>query len=87
LVLSPGGVTASLLWVLVLAKFCLCLWDACNQIPLALKARSPGDSQSPCWIPNLGSLTWGSELLQCCKNFFGIIVLHSVGHLPGRYGI
>jgi len=62
-------VTAPLFWVLVHPKFCLCpprveslfhsfLWKAYNQIPLALKARFPGDSQSLCQIPKLGSLTW-----------------------------
>ena len=92
------GVAAPLLWVLVRAKFYLCpprlkslfpsvLWKAYNQIPLALKARFPGDSQSLCRIPRLGSLTWGSEPSQYCRNFFGIIGLQSVGHLPGRYGI
>ena len=82
-------VTAPLLWVLVHAKFCLCpprleclfpsvLWKAYNQIPLALKAKFPGDSQSLCIIPRLGGLTWGSELSQQWDNFFGIIVLQLV---------
>ena len=31
------------------------LWKACNQMPLAFKVRFPGDSQSLCWIPRLGS--------------------------------
>ena len=66
------GVTVPLLWVLVHAKFCLCpprleslfpsvLWKAYNKIPLVFKVRFPGDSQSLCQIPRLGSLTWGSE--------------------------
>ena len=53
-------------------KICLCppileslftpvLCKSYNQIPLAFKARFHGDSQSLCWIPMLGSLTWGSE--------------------------
>ena len=33
------------------------LWKSYNQIPLAFKVRFPGDSQSLCWIPRLGSLT------------------------------
>ena len=37
------------------------LWKPYNQIPLAFKVRFPGDSQSLCQIPKLGSLTWGSE--------------------------
>ena len=61
------GVTASFLWVLLCAKFCLCSprlespfspgpWKSCNQIPLALKVRLHGDSQSLYQIPRLGSL-------------------------------
>ena len=62
------GVIALFLWVLVQARVCLCpprlgslfppvLWKSYNQIPLAFKVRFPGDSQSLCWIPRLGSLT------------------------------
>ena len=80
------------------ARFCLCpprlkylfplvLWKSCNQIPLAFKVRFPGDSQSFCQIPRLGSLTWGWEPSQQWENFFGIIVLQFVGHPPGGYGI
>ena len=64
-------VTASFTGVLVHAIFCalqewsLCfpwsLWKSYNQIPLAIKVRFLGDSQSFCQIPRLGSLTWGSE--------------------------
>ena len=46
------------------------LWKTYNQIPLALKARFPGDSQSLCWIPRLRILTWGSEPSQQYENFF-----------------
>jgi len=60
---------------------------AYNQIPLAIDTRFPGDSQSLCWIPRLEGLTWGSEPSQKYENFFGIIVLQSVGHSPGGYGI
>ena len=66
------GVTAPFLWVLVCRRPCWCaprleslfppvLWKSYNQIPLALKARFPGDSQSQCQISRLGSLMWGSE--------------------------
>ena len=94
-------VTAPLFWVLVHPQFCLCpprveslfhsfLWKAYNQIPLALKARFPGDSQSLCQIPNweawLGPCE-DSEPSQWCKDFFSFIVLQSVGHPPGSYGI
>ena len=36
---------------------------------------------SLCWIPSLGNLFWALEILQQCKNFFGIIVLQFVGYL------
>ena len=48
---------------------------------------NPGASQFLCWIPRLESLMWGLEPSQQCENFFGIIVLQSVGHPPGGYGI
>ena len=76
-------------------SYCLCLLrvsvslsplEAYNQILLALKARFPGDSQSLCQIPRLGSLMWGSEPSQQWENFFGIIILQFVGHPPCRYG-
>ena len=60
-------------------------WKPYNQIPWALSTRFPGDSQSLCKISRLGSLQLCSELSQQCENFFGIIVLQSVGHSPGRY--
>ena len=50
---------------------------------LTFKVRFPGDSQSLCQILRLGSLLWGLELLQQCKNFFGIIALHFVHCPPG----
>ena len=49
--------------------------------------RFPGDSQSLCQIPRLGSLTWGSEPSQQLENFFGIIFLQLVGCPPGGYAI
>ena len=78
------GVTAPFSWVLVHTRFCLCpprvsvspvLWKFWNQIPLAFKVRFPGDSQSLCRIPRLGSLLWALELSQRYENFFGAIVL------------
>ena len=91
-------VTAPFLMVLVHRRFCLysprletlfpsVLWKSYNQIPLAFKVRFPGNSQSLCWIPRLGILTWGSEPLQQWENSFCIIVLQFVGHQPGRYRI
>ena len=47
---------------------------------------SRSDSQgipSP-FVTRLGSLTWGLEPSQQWENFFGIIVLRSVNHPPGR---
>ena len=49
------------------------LWQFCNQILLTFKVKFPGDSQSLCWIPRLGSRFWGLELLQQSENFFGIL--------------
>ena len=51
------------------------LWKFCYQIPLASKVRFPGESQSLCWIPRLGSLLWALALLQQYENFFGMTVL------------
>ena len=58
------------------------LWKFGNQILLTFKVRSPGDSQSLCWISRLGSLLWGLEFSQQCENFFGITVLQFVDHPP-----
>ena len=67
--------------------FPLVLGKSYNQIPLALQVRFPEDSQSLCWGPRLGSLTWGSKPSQQSENFFGIIVLQFVHLAPSRYGI
>ena len=72
--LLPPGVLLSLV-----------LWKLHNQIPLTFKVRSPGDSQSLCRIPRLRSLFWGLELSQHSENFFDIIVLHFMGHLPDSF--
>ena len=90
-------VTSPFLWVLVYTRFCFIrdpgvsgppvLWEFCNQILLAFKVRFPGDSQSLCWVPRLGSLTWGSKPSQQWENFFGVLVLPFVGHPPRGYGI
>ena len=92
--------TALFFWVLVPARFCLTLqdkfmfapgfpvlWKSCNQISLAFKVRFPGDSQSLCQIPRLGSLTWCSKPSQQWGNFSVIIVLQIVGHPPSGYRI
>ena len=89
------GVTAPFFWVLVQARFCFypprleslfspVLWKSYNQILLVFKVRFPGDPQSLCWIPRLGSLIRCSEPSQWWENFFGIMfsslrVTHPVG--------
>ena len=86
------GTTAPFSWVLVHTRFCFCplrvsvspvLWKFCNQISLIFKVSFPGDSQSLCQIPKLGSLLWGLELSQECQNFFGVIALQFVDRPPG----
>ena len=71
---SQADLAQSLVRLLLLSPgFCLCptrvavfpsLWTFCNQILLSFKVRFPGDSQSLCQIPRLGSLFWGLEPLQ-----------------------
>ena len=61
---------------------CRFLWKFCSKSHWTSKSNSLG-SQSLCQISRLGILLWVLELLQQCKNFFGIIVLQSVGHLLG----
>ena len=82
------GITAPFSLVLVCIRFCWCprrvsvflvLWNFYN---LTFKVKYPGDSQSLCQIPRLGSLLWGPELSHQCENFFGIIVLQLVSRLP-----
>ena len=63
------------------------LWKSCNQIALAFKVWSSGNSSSRCWTPRLGSLTWGSEPSLQWVDFCGIIVLQFVSHPPSGYGI
>ena len=67
------------------AVFLSVLRKSNDQIPLALKARLPGDSLILCWISRLGSLIQDSEPSQSCKNLIGI-VLQSVGHSSAKYG-
>ena len=79
LLLSPGSWCAQVLSVLSKNLFSPVLWKFCNQIPLAFKVKSIGDSQSFfCQILRLGSLLWSLELSHQCENFFGIIVLQFV---------
>ena len=87
-------VTAPLLWVLVHARFGLCLpsleslflsvlWKAYNQILLALKARFHGDFQSRCWILRLGNLMWGSEPSQQWTSLVLLVSSLWITHLVG----
>ena len=99
---SFGSSAGSLLLssYLLCASFCLCSprlesprlfpwvqWKSYNQILLTFKVRFPGDSQSLCYVPRLGSMMWCSELSQKWENFgiiilqFGIIILQGVTHL------
>ena len=85
------GNTAPFSWILVCTSFVCALQESftpvlckfCNQIPLTSKVKFSGVSQSLCQIPRLGNLLWVLELSQQCENFFGIIVLQSVGRLLG----
>ena len=85
------GVTAPFSWVLVCTRFGCALQESvlpvlrklCNKIPLAFKVRFSGCPQSLCQFPRLESLLSALELLQQCKNSFGMIVFQYVGHLLG----
>ena len=83
LLLSPGPwCTQGLLVPPKSLCFCIpmkVLWSN----PTDLQSRIPGDSQSLCWIPTLGSLLWSQEILQQCENFYCIIILQFMGHSPG----
>ena len=83
LLLSPGSWCAQGFVCALQESVSPVLWKFFNQIPLAFKVKIPGGSQSLCWIPRLGNLSWALELLQQCKNFFAIIALQFVGHLLG----
>ena len=88
------GVTA--LWVLLPVEFCVCpprlksnslfppvLWKSYNQIPLALKARFPGDSQafsgSSGWETWLGVQNLHSGARTLILLFSSLWVTHLVG--------
>ena len=89
------GVTAPFLWVLLHSRFCILqdwsLWlpQSCGslffffyQIPLALKIRFPGNSQSFRQVP--GWAAWcGVQNLHNSGRTFGIIAVQFVGHPPG----
>ena len=81
LLLSPGSWSTQSFVCALQESLSPFLWKCCNQFPLAFKVKFPGDSQVPCRIPRWGNMLWDLELLQYCKNFFGIIVLQFVGHL------
>ena len=81
LLLSPGSWSTQSFVCALQESLSPFLWKFCNQFPLAFKVKFPGDSQVPCRIPRWGNMLWDLELLQYCKNFFGIIVLQFVGHL------
>ena len=68
---------------------CLC-FSQCSGSPI-IKSHWPSRSDSKGipspFVTRLGSLTWGLDPSQQRENCFGIIVLRSVSHPPGRYGI
>ena len=77
LLLSPGSWSTHD-FVCALEQWGLCfpvMWESCNQSLLAFTVRFPGDSQSLCQIPWLGSLTWGLEPSQEWEIIFDVIVL------------
>ena len=87
------GVTAPFSWVLVHTRVSLCpsrvsvfqvLWEFCNQILMICKVRFPRDILSLAGSPGW-EVCLSLELSQQCENFFGIIVLQFVSHLPGDY--
>ena len=68
----------SLLW----GRFSFLLGPGMHKLLLCLpRVCLPGGSQSFGQFPRLRNLLWALELLQQCKNCFGIIVLHFVGCL------
>ena len=92
----PCEATAPLPWDPVHTRLYLCPplvsvspspVEALQSNPTEFKVRFPGDSQSFCRIPRLGSLMWGPEPLQKCGTFFGIIVLQFFSYIPGQYAI
>ena len=85
------GVTPPFSWVLVCTRFCLCphivsaslvLWKFCNPALLIFNIWFPGDSKSLCYNSRLRNVLWDLEPLKQCRNFFDIIVLQFVDHLP-----
>ena len=83
------GATAPFPWVLVGTRFCLCppslFPQSCGSSAVKYhwlsKSNSPGVFSLFPGFPRLGNLLWALELLQQCKNLFGIIVLQFMGHL------
>ena len=62
LLLSPGSWCAPGFVCALQESVSPVLWKFCNQIPLVSKVRFPGDFQSLCWIPRLGTLLLVLEL-------------------------
>ena len=68
------GLTAPFSWVPLHTRVCLCLQESpFTQSCGGSVIRFPGDYQSLCWIPRLGSRFWDLKLLQQSENFFGIL--------------
>ena len=62
LLLSPGSWCSQGFVCALQGSVSPVLFKYCNQIPLASKVKFPGDFQSLCQIPRLGSLLWVLEL-------------------------
>ena len=60
-------------------------WNSCAQAPLALDAKSSRGSSSPCQIPRLGKLMWGSELSLWWVSLCNLVTFQTVGGPPGGY--
>ena len=58
------------------------LWKSCDQIPLAFKVRFPGEFPVPLSDPQAGKPGVRFRTFKTVENFFGIIFLQFVGHLP-----
>ena len=89
LLLSSGSWQNKKGFVCILQDWSLRFPQSCGSLVIKFhwpsRCRFPGDSQSPCHIPRLGSLKWDSEPFQQWENFFGIYFFSSlwVTHLAG----
>ena len=85
LLLSPGFWCTHFVCVLQESLFPPGLWKFCNQILLSFKVSFPGDSQSLCQIPRLGSLMGAQNLHKSMRTSSLVLLFSSVWvtHLLG----